>query len=175
MVEITLSIILQFLQTAGILVGIIYYITIMRNAQRNQAHQLETRQAQMFMNVYNQSFTNPFYHESLSRIFDAEWDNYEKFKSIYHFGENKDPEFCIAYDYVCGFFESLGVLVREHFLDIRLVALLISGQTRAIWELNQRFINEFREDLNQPRLWSEFEYLYHELMKYFEKHPELNT
>ena len=162
---------------AGVSIGLaaIYYTLTLRNSQRSQQQALETRQAQMFMNVYNQSFTNPFYHESLSRIFDAEWDSYEKFESIYHFGENKDPEFCIAYDYVCGFFESLGVLVRENLLDIRLVALLISGQTIGIWEWNQRIIDEFREDRNQPRIWSEFEYLYHELMRYMEEHPELKT
>ena len=39
MVEITIPIILQIVQTVGILVGIIYYITIMRNT--NQTRQTE--------------------------------------------------------------------------------------------------------------------------------------
>ncbi len=53
MVEITYQMVLSTLQTAGILVGIIYYITIMRTSQRNQQHQMETRKLQMFMDVYN--------------------------------------------------------------------------------------------------------------------------
>jgi len=60
MVEITLPIILQILQTIGILVGIVYYITIMRNTQRTrelslnaQEQALETRQAQMFLQMLN--------------------------------------------------------------------------------------------------------------------------
>jgi len=36
MVEITLPIMLQIMQTVGILVGIIYYITIMRNTQKTR-------------------------------------------------------------------------------------------------------------------------------------------
>ena len=53
MVDITLPIVLQIVQTAGILVGIVYYIAIMRNNQRTQQMQLETRQAQLFMQLYN--------------------------------------------------------------------------------------------------------------------------
>ena len=45
MVEITYQMVLSTLQTVGILVGIIYYLTIMRNSQKNQQMQLETRQA----------------------------------------------------------------------------------------------------------------------------------
>ena len=48
MVEITLPIILQIVQTVGILVGIAYYLIIMRNSQRSQQIQLETRQALSF-------------------------------------------------------------------------------------------------------------------------------
>ena len=162
---------------AGVSIGVaaIYYTLTLRNTQRAQQLQLETRQAQLFMNIYNQSFTNPYYLESTGRILDNAWSSYEEFKSIYHYGENKDPEFCKAYDLVCGFFEGVGVLVKENLLDIRLVALLISTQTRSFWELNQLIIDEFREDLNAPRIWSEFEYLYNELVAYLEDHPELKT
>jgi hypothetical protein len=162
---------------AGLSIGIaaIYYTLTLRNTQRAQQLQQETRQAQLFMNIYNQSFTNPHYLESIGKIMDNLWSNYEEFKSIYHYGENKDPEFCLAYDLVCGFFEGMGVLVKENLLDIRLVALLVSNQTIRIWELNQLIIDDFREDMNAPRIWSEFEYLYNELIKYHEQHPELKT
>jgi len=60
MVEITLPIILQIVQTVALVVGIIYYLTIMRNQQRTreltlkaQEHATETRQAQLFMQIYD--------------------------------------------------------------------------------------------------------------------------
>jgi hypothetical protein len=44
MVEITLPIVLQILQTVGILVGIVYYITIMRNSQRTRELSLQAQE-----------------------------------------------------------------------------------------------------------------------------------
>ena len=52
MVDVTYQMVLSTLQTAGILVGIIYYLTIMRNSQKNQQMQLETRQSQLFMQLF---------------------------------------------------------------------------------------------------------------------------
>ena len=60
MVEITYQMALSTLQTIGLLVGIAYYLIIMRNSQRNQElalkaqeHALETRETQLFMNIFN--------------------------------------------------------------------------------------------------------------------------
>ena len=60
MVEITYQMMLSTLQTVGLLVGIAYYITIMRNAQKtreltlkSQEHATETRQAQLSMQLVN--------------------------------------------------------------------------------------------------------------------------
>ena len=66
MVDVTYQMVLSTLQTAGILVGIVYYISIMRNQQRTrdltlkaQEQTLRTRESQLFMNIYNQSMANP--------------------------------------------------------------------------------------------------------------------
>ena len=53
MVDVRYQMVLSTLQTAGILVGIAYYIMTIRNQQKNQDMQLETRQAQLFMQIYN--------------------------------------------------------------------------------------------------------------------------
>ena len=67
MVEITLPLVLQIIQTVSLVVGIVYYLIIMRNSQRTreltlrsqeltrkaQEQALETRQAQLFMQLYN--------------------------------------------------------------------------------------------------------------------------
>jgi hypothetical protein len=50
--QITFQTIFQFLQTVGILVGVFYYIMTLRNSQRTQQQQLETRQAQLFMQIF---------------------------------------------------------------------------------------------------------------------------
>jgi hypothetical protein len=73
------------------------------------------------------------------------------------------------------YWEGLGVLVKERYLDIRLVALLICGMTRNFWEKLIPIKDEGRVQLGFARWMSETEYLYDELLKYLVEHPELST
>ena len=185
MVELTLPILLQILQTSGIFVGIIYYITIMRNAQRTreltlesqelarkaQEHALETRQAQMFMQIYNESHNDPSFIDAMTIINELEIHSYEEFQEA-----REDEKVKKALSRVGMFYEGLGVLVKEGYVSIRLVALLVTGLTRNWWEsIYKSWIEEGREKMNFRRWMSEAEYLYDELMEYIEVHPELKT
>jgi len=73
------------------------------------------------------------------------------------------------------FFEGLGVLVRLELVPIHYIAYFITNMTRTYWEKIAPTIEELRENQNVPRTLSEVEYLYNELMKYLEEHPELKT
>jgi hypothetical protein len=157
----------------GIIASILYYASVLRNANKTQQMQLETRQAQLFMNIYNQSYTDPQFQQSRAVLMTKKWDTFEDFRKIYHLGENADPEFIAAYDYLGSFYEGVGVFVREGFLDIRFVALLMTGNVRNFWERTQPIKDEMRTEYNWPRLLIETEYLHNELMKYHKEHPEL--
>ena len=85
------------------------------------------------------------------------WNSVEGFKTVVVLG---------------AYFEGLGVLVRENLLDIRVVALLMTGNVINYWSKLKPIIGDIREALNWPRAWIEAEYLYNELMKYLEEHPE---
>ena len=74
-----------------------------------------------------------------------------------------------------GYFEGLGVYVKEGLVPIRLVALTMTGMLTRYWDMFGPFITEYRIRENMPRNLSETEYLYNELMKYLEKHPELKS
>ena len=186
MVEITYQMILSTIQTIALIVGIIYYITIMRNTQKTreltlesqeltrktQEQQLETRQAQMFMQIYNQSHNDPSFTKAINQIFGMKKiETYEEFKEIIR-NENLNE----AIQRVGMFYEGLGVLVKEGYIDIRLLALLMTGMTRTWWEtVCQSWIVDGRVKRNFPRFMSESEYLYNELMKYIKEHQELAT
>ena len=164
------------------MVGIGYYILNIQNNQRNQTlslktqqQTLETRQAQLFMGIYNQTNSRDFV---AARTFVAQQDfsNFADFMQIYD--RNLNPESLINYeslDYMINFYEGLGVLVKENLIPIRYVALLMAGITRKLWEKHALVVDEIRKAENQPRIASEWEYLYNELMKYMEEHPELAT
>ena len=53
MVEVTYQMVLSTLQTTGILVGIFYYIMTLNNTRKSQRLTLESRQAQLFMQMLN--------------------------------------------------------------------------------------------------------------------------
>ena len=178
MVEITYQMVLSTVQTVSLVVGVIYYITIMRNSQKtreltleSQEQALETRQAQMFMQIYVESHNDPSFIEAIQRIFELEIHTYEELQKVRENEKDKQATARVAW-----FFEGVGVLVKEGYVDIRLVALLMTGMIRGWWErIYKSWIEEGREKINMKRWMSEAEYLYDELMKYIDEHPELKT
>jgi hypothetical protein len=173
MVEVTLPIILQLIQTFALLVAIVYYITIMRNQQKTrelslqaQEHATETRQAQLFMQIYDK-WSNPEFTEAFTLINQAEFESVDEINELYDIEEYRR-----AWGRVVGFYEGVGVLVKEGLVDIRLVALLMTGTTTMFWKKMEPFIEEIRR-IAYPRAYSETEYLYNALMDYVREHPEI--
>ncbi len=167
MVEVTLTIVLQFVQTAGILVGIAYYITTLRLAQK-------AREAQVFLQFSNRiaddrflvGFRNLLVIDS-STLVDFILKEVTKDSPI------RDQWINIWY--IIRSLEDLGGIVRGGFLGMSVIAYTTSGVIKMTWEKIAPHIDEFREESNNIRWGSEIEYLYDELMKYHEEHPELKT
>lgn len=166
----TLQAISYIMGSLGVFVAAVYYISTLRNAQRTQQLQLETRQAQLFMQIYSQSHNDPSFLEAWRKLMNFKWSTFQEFRELL-----KDEEKARVIIRVGSFYEGLGVLVKEKFVDIRLVALLMTIMTRTWWEKYKPIIEEMRRGMGWPRYLSESEYLYNELMKYIEEHPELKT
>ena len=102
----------------------------------------------------------------------AKVSSMEEYLELYE----SDERFKLAMDCYLPFYEGLGVMVKEGFFDIRLVALMWAGMTRMFYEnIFEPVIDDMREHVNYPRLWSEGEWLCKELLRYLEDHPELRT
>ena len=145
-------------------------ILVSRREEKRSQQTLETRQAQMFMDIYRQT-TSKDYIASWNRVYeDSDWNNAAEFMELW-----KDNGFRESFNVVGTFYEGVGVLVREGYLSIRLVALLICGMTLSYWGKVQPIIEELRLAFDTSRFLSESEYLYVELVKYLEAHPELQT
>jgi len=169
MVEFTYRMVLSTLQTIALIVGIAYYLFIMRNSQRNQKMQIETRQAQLFIQLYN-SYRYDTQDLDIDSFLEAELASYEDFVRL-----STDEDFVKVLSSLGGFFEGIGVMVREGYIPVRLVALQWGGITRRFWEKLEPCLSELREVRGFPRAWAETEYLFNELMQYLEEHPELKT
>jgi len=173
MVELaTLQAVSYIMGSLGVFVAAVYYVSTLRNNQRTQQLQLETRQAQLFMQIYNQSHNDPTFIEAIQRIYEiGKIGSYSEWQEVNHDDGNRK-----AINRVGMFYEGLGVLVKEGYVSIRLVALLMTGMTRNWWKnIYMSHVSDTRVRMSFPRFMSESEYLYDELMKYTKEHPELAT
>jgi hypothetical protein len=146
------------------------YVNTNKRAEEARKRELETRQAQMFMNIYQQIITREFV-EAWRRVYEeSHWTNYSEFQELWN-----DKGFRDSFNIVGTYYEGIGVLVREELLPIRMVALLMCGMALSFWEKVKPVIVEARGVFGYSRFLSESEYLYGELMRYIEGHPELQT
>ena len=160
MAEITYQMVLSTLQTAGLLVGIFYYVTSLRN-------QSKARKTQLYLQILNK-FSQSDTIEAQGKINDLEWSTAEDFLEDW-----RNPEGRKTIGTQVNWYEGLGVLVRENLLDIRVVALFMTGLVINFWDKFTQIIEELREVSGLPRYFIETEYLYNQLMKYIKEHPEI--
>lgn len=133
--------------------------------------QLETRQAQLFMQLYNRLRDDAKDLDVNKSFLDVEIESSEDFMRLWR----TDEDFGKVLSTYGSFYEGIGVMVREGYIPIRLIALQWAGMTRRFWQKIEPFMSDVREIRAFPRYWAETEYLYNELMKYLEEHPELKT
>ena len=169
---VSLEIIALVLTGLGLTASIVYYASVLRNANKTQQMQLETRQSQFLMQVYNQ-FDTREKQESFFELWKWEWNNFDEFWEKY--GPDTNPEQWSKLLRLLMFYEGLGTLVKTKKLPIHDIYLLMGGLTILIWEKFIPILGLMRENASYPRLASETEYLYYELVKHREQHPELAT
>ena len=162
-----LSTIRDLVAIFGVIAGFSYYVLTVRGARKNQQLQLETRQAQLFTQMISQ-YSQPSMTESMSFWSHLEITSVEELAELF-----LNPETSKMLVRWGLYLEGIGVLVKENLLDIKFIAQLIGGDVKNCWEKIAPYMDEFREKAKAPRGFIEFEYLYNEVMKYAETHPEL--
>jgi hypothetical protein len=197
MVEITLPIVLQLIQTVALLVGIIYYLTIMRNQQRTreltlesqeltrkaQEQAKETRQAQLLMQLY-ETYRSSEFRIIMEEIINQEWTDFDDFWEKY--GSLNNPVQWSKWGSVAAYFSGIGVLLKEGLIDVKLVDELISNLAFVAWYRMEPIIKEWRKFVLTRRFseqarssifeaFSGFDYLINELRKREQASLELKT
>ncbi len=162
MVEITYQMVLSTLQTAGILVGISYYLLTLRNQQKSQKHAEETRKIQLIVDI-NRRITE---EGSLDyqEIMRAEWENYADFISKYGFDNN--PDFFRKRMTVWRQMNTNGLLVRDGILDTDTMITYVADSALFMWNKYKDIILETRRRINFPEYQSGLEYMANEIEKY---------
>lgn len=139
-----------------------YYISTLRNAQRTQQLQLETRQAQLFMQIFNR-FQEVEFRNNFNEVLSREWEDYDDY--VRKYGRFTNPTAQAVSASIALFFEGLGVLLKRSLLDIDIVGELMSTPVRQYWEKTSPIIIEMRKSMNREVVLESAEYLYDEMMK----------
>jgi len=148
--QMTFQTIFQFLQTVGILVGVVYYIITLRNAERS-------RQTQLLMQITNK-YNN---RDELKHYFEM---NQVEFEGIDDFidkcGVDNNPDAFVSYYQRLYLFEEIGVLVKRGLISPEVVDDVLSGVLIGFWGRYGEITKAYREIRGYPT-WGEYaEYLY---------------
>ena len=160
MVELTYPLILDTIRTAGILTGIIYYMTILRNNQKT------TRREQMYLRF---QVADMDYVKAYSYIMSKDFTNVEEFLS--HFDRENNPEAWANYIFVGTRYHNIGLLLKEGLIDSNIVFEIFNPMVIIqLWEKILPIELETRKRNNHPKHYDAFEYLYNEAKK---RYPDI--
>ena len=152
MVEITYQMVLSTLQTIALIVGIFYYISVMRNAQKAKRHEnlkwfLEQRSNTEDLLKY-------------AWVQNLEWEDYEDYLRKY--GMKANPEaWARLWSYLV-MFDDVGLMVRRGLMDIEDFYDISQRSIPSVWKKYQPIIEENRKR-GDPTSMVDFEYLIEEM------------
>ena len=161
-----LETLLTYLTLISVPIGVFYHIMTLNNSRKNQQLQLETRQTQLFMNLY-ETWRSPDFRKRSNWVnILLEYEDMEDFMSQY--GPRVDQEAFATWASIAAFYQGIGVLVQRGMIDIELVNDLLGQAVVISWEKMSPEIIESRKvgtGKFSPILWKEFEFLYNEICK----------
>jgi hypothetical protein len=167
MVEITYQMVLSTIQTVSLIIGVVYYIFIMRNSQKNQQMQLETRQSQLFMQLFQHHIDKERWKDAWT-LTEMEWDDFDDFARKYDSSVNIE-NFALRYSHWY-FWDGMGLLLKKGLVDREMIFYLMGGYGVVWdWEKFGSVIKEIRNRINLPDFCVWFEYLALEMMKVAEE------
>ena len=157
MAEITYQMILSTIQTVGLLVGIFYYIMTLQNTRKNQKITIESRQAQLYMTIFN-TINNQEIWKLVNEIRQYTFKNYDDFMEKY--GPIKNPEAYAKLTKVWWLFTEMGALVYQGYISLEDCSLLMSTTPLEMWSKYGSVIEGLRANYwNSSEAYGTFEYL----------------
>jgi len=151
-----LSTLFGLIQTLAIIVGVIIALMELRHMRQTRETELETRQAQLFMQIFNRHFERES-RENISFVNNIEYENYDDFTEKY--GRENSPDY-EKFSSLGSYFEGIGVLVKRKLIDPTIIDDLMSGPIINFWEKCRGYIEERRERTGHVEALEHVEYLY---------------
>jgi hypothetical protein len=141
----------------GVCVAAFYYVMTLRVQQNNMKANLETRQAQ-FMNQISEGLTSVENTESLIKISEIEWTDWDDFERRWG-STGQNPAIAVMRYSVLGKFENLGWLLERGLLDPEWAYSQFHFWATPTWLRFKPWVMMMRERYNSPTIFIGFEYL----------------
>ena len=167
-----ISLVFGGIQTAAIVGGIVLALMELRHLKEQRKTELDTRQAQLFMQIYEPFHSREFQLARVECNRRMTWKDYDDYTQKYDALTN--PEAAASIAMVGLYFEGIGTLVKKGLLDMSFVDELLSRQLRVFWEKFGPMFQIYRSR-KDPDMYRSLEYLYDEEIKYREKHGLTQT
>ncbi|MCW4040323.1 MAG: hypothetical protein NWE83_06195 [Candidatus Bathyarchaeota archaeon] len=150
-------------QTAAVVITGVSIIIGIILSLHSQKHALETRQAQLFMDVYNRWNTREIqiaYGNERFLILPQiqSFEDYQRLVLDERAKGNLDPWF--YGQILITYFEGLGMLVKQGLINIDTVEDLFAGRIIWFWDSFGWICEMRRKQLGDPKLYDSIEYLY---------------
>ena len=177
MAEITYQMVLSTLQTAGLLVGIFYYILTLRNQQKNQELTLrnqeltlksqkqteDTRKIQILHDI-NKWTTEDDSNLNWFGMMNMKWDDYADFTLKDSLENNPD-----LYNGRIKIWRKLnlyGILINDGLIDASTFVRIIADQSPIVWSKFKPIVEKMRLLQDNPELYMGMEILAQEVDNY---------
>ena len=167
---INLQTVLTYLTLISVPIGVTYHIMTLNNQTRSQKHAQETRQAQLYMQLYSFYDNKEFIKDygaigTIIKFTDAEdwWNKYSP---------DKDIETYSTWLRVGRFMDGVGILLKRDMIERDLLYPLLGDLIQGTWEGTSndtgmgKWLQGTRDAYDRPNLWRHFENLYHDYMRW---------
>jgi len=147
----------------GVIAGFTYYVMVVRNSQRMQQLQLETRKAQLYMQLFMRITSEEFVKKSID-LLRLEYDNVDEFMEKLLLG----PDSSLHAKLFSMFWhiDGLGYMMSQKLIDPEMVYNFGGGFAQVWhWKKWEPVIMRFRKRRDDPEFLKWFEYTAKEMMR----------
>ena len=155
----------------GLASSITYYAIILNNANKTQKLQLETRQTQLFMNIYNTASSKQYQKDRERMFYIWEYNDVDDFFQKY--GVETNPDEHAVFDMFVHHYEGIAVLVKRGLIDSALVYDLMYDSIVGFWNKFEPVLLWLREQYG-PKTWEDLEFLKEEMLRLKEEEKRLS-
>jgi hypothetical protein len=148
----------------GVLVAAIYYVLNMRATQKNMKANLDTRQAQLLMQIYDKVNNRDFSRDWAETNWFWKWSDYNDYFKKY--GTNLD-EYSKLQN-IIDTYEGIGIILMNKLVDPKLIYGVLRVGPILYWEKFSPMMKEWGAETGESLMYPGFEFLYKEMGKQYE-------